>query len=258
MRGAASSFGITTSITVKTFAAPSFAKVFTYDYQMTTSQASSAMAAFQSFVQTNIPAELGMEINMGKGNTRGSISFSLAGAWYGAQGSALNNTLAPLLAQLPKPQSVSFTGNGTYIDSVRVLSGTPLNTSSGPDETDTFYAKSLITPSGQPMTAAAISAYINYLATTGFDSSTVSCIVVYCLSLNSDCIRRAGSLRSNSTAALIPRSTLFLLIRPPSSNVTRFSRSNSTPHPPTFNLPIPALASLSSMVRFFLRTSAVI
>jgi hypothetical protein len=251
MRGAASSFGITTSITVQTFAAPSFAKVFEYDYQMTTSQASSAMAAFQSFVQTDIPAELGMEINMGSGDSRGSISFTLAGAWYGAQGSALNNTLAPLLAQLPKPKNVTFSGNGTYIDSVRVLSETPLDTSSEADETDTFYAKSLMTPSGQPMTAAAISAYINYLATTGFDSAestTVSCTVAYCFCLNFDYFRRIGSLKSNSMAALIPRSILFLLIRPPSSNVIRSSRSSSTPHPSNTRLPIPALASLSLMV----------
>ena len=141
---------------------------------MTSSQASSAISAFQSFAQTNIPPELGMEINMGSGNSRGSVSFELAGAWYGAKGSALNTTLSPLLAKLPKPQSVTLSGNGTYIDSVRVLSGTPLNTASASDETDTFYAKSLITPSGTPMSAAAISAYVNYLATTGFDSSTVS------------------------------------------------------------------------------------
>jgi hypothetical protein len=211
------------------------------------------MAAFQSFVQTNIPAELGMEINMGAGESRGSISFDLSGAWYGAQGSALNNTLAPLLAQLPKPQSVSFSGNGTYIDSVRILSKpTPLDTSSAADETDTFYAKSLITPSGQPMTAAAISAYINYLATTGWDSSqgtTVSCIVNYAFNVNSDCVRRAGSPRSSSMVALIPRSTLFLLIRHHSSNVIHSSHSSSTRHRSTQNLPIPALASLSLMVR---------
>jgi hypothetical protein len=49
-----------------------------------------------------------------------------------------------------------------------------LNTSSAPDDPNTFYTKSLMTPSGAPMSNAAITSFVAYMANQGFSSDTVS------------------------------------------------------------------------------------
>ncbi len=43
-----------------------------------------------------------------------------------------------------------------------------------PDNTDTFYAKSLMTPEGAPMSAQALQAFMNVVANEGFTTETVS------------------------------------------------------------------------------------
>ncbi|KAJ7589164.1 glucooligosaccharide oxidase [Mycena floridula] len=168
MRGAASSMGIITSINVTTFPVPTFAKIFQYEYNLDYNTAAAAMVSFQTFAQSNIPPELGAEINLGQGSKTGTVYFSFSGGWYGAQ-SLMNSTLAPFVNKLPKPTKVTFSGDGTYISSVSVLGG-GLSTTA-PDETDTFYAKSLMTPSSAPPTLAAWTAFMKYLATDGFSST---------------------------------------------------------------------------------------
>lgn len=174
MRGSAGSFGVTTSIKVKTFPAPPSATVFQYNWDLSVTDASNGITAFQTFVQTNIPPEFGAEINLGKGSSSGKVSFTLVGGWYGAA-SKLNATISPLLAKLPKNPKTSL-NVGTYINSVKALAGSQsLDTSTAPDVHDTFYAKSLMTPASSPMSPAAIKAFMNYLAHEGFASTTVSC-----------------------------------------------------------------------------------
>ena len=156
---------------MQTFPVPTYAKVFQYQWQMTAAVAAKALGTLQSFVQTNIPPQLGLEINLGRGNTNGQVSFELSGAWYGAQ-SAMTSALQPLLVKLPTPSSSTLSGNGTYIDSVSVLGGKGLlNTHSTPDSTDTFYAKSLMIPS---LNANAWTSFTKYLATAGFTTDLVS------------------------------------------------------------------------------------
>lgn len=138
---------------------------------MNVADASKSITAFQSFVQTNIPAQFGAEINLGKGSTKGKVSFSLTGGWYGPA-SGLTGVLDPLLQQMPKGPKITLKP-GSYIDSVMYLAGGSLDTTSKPDIHDTFYAKSLMTPESSPMPAAAINAFVTYLANTGFTSNTV-------------------------------------------------------------------------------------
>ncbi len=179
MRGAASSFGIITSIDVKTFATPSFATIYEYDWQLDYSTAAAALAQFQQFALTDIPSELGAEINIGKGNTEGSVYFSLTGGWYGESRDALQSALAPFLASMPWA-SVQYSGNGTYIGTIEALGNGVVNTKvAGPDSTDTFYAKSLMTPEGQPMTLDAFQAFTKYLAYNGYASNTVRLLFTY-------------------------------------------------------------------------------
>ncbi|KAJ7725250.1 hypothetical protein B0H14DRAFT_3002972 [Mycena olivaceomarginata] len=171
IRGASPSFGIVTSVEVQTFPAPASATVFQYGWDnMDITTASNAIASFQTFATTNIPPEFGAELVFGAGSSKGHISVGLTGAWYGAA-SSLDATLAPYLKTLPTPSS-STISPGSYINSVAVLAGQPLNTASAPEQADTFYTKSLMTPSGSPMSTAAITAFVTYMANQGFTSDT--------------------------------------------------------------------------------------
>jgi len=120
---------------------------------------------FQTFVQSNIPPQFGAEIDLGQGSAPGTVYFSLVGGWYGPK-SQLANVLSPLLAQLPKDPEVNLK-TGTYLNSVAVLGEDSLDT------TDTFYAKSLMTPQSSPMSKKAIKAFMLYLANQGYSSSLV-------------------------------------------------------------------------------------
>ncbi|GLB42541.1 putative oxygen-dependent FAD-linked oxidoreductase family protein [Lyophyllum shimeji] len=170
LRGSASSFGITTSIEVTTFAAPPSATIFQYAWDLNVTAAANGIAAFQSFVQTNIPPHFGGEINLVRGPTAGTVTFTLLGGWY-APVDGLNATLAPFMRQMPRaPRTTVQTG--TYLDSAVVLAGGSLDTKSKPDGHDTFYAKSLMTPEGSPISHGAIVAFVTYLAKQGFASKT--------------------------------------------------------------------------------------
>lgn len=173
LRGASSSLGIVTSIHANTFAAPSSATVFQYTWDLSASAASSALLAFQTFVQSsNLPLAFAAELVLGAGSSKGRINFGVTGGWYGPA-NQYAGVIAPLLAVLPTPGWSQVTP-GTYIASVTNLGGLGrLNTTGKPDETDTFYAKSLMTPANSPISSVASTAFMNYLANQGFGTNTV-------------------------------------------------------------------------------------
>ncbi|PPQ74535.1 hypothetical protein CVT24_000103 [Panaeolus cyanescens] len=167
MRGAGSSFGITTSITVRTFPAPSQGTIFSFNWQFTADQAAVALGKFQDFVlHSNFPPEIGAEIVLTPGAVQGNVSMGLAGGWYGPV-DQLNSTLAPFMAVMPPPRTSSF-DIGDYLHSAINLAGGSLDTMSAPDGTDTFYAKSLMTPQSSPMSDGALKAFMSVLANEGF------------------------------------------------------------------------------------------
>jgi len=171
IRGASPSFGIVTSIEVQTFPAPASAIVFQYGWDsLNITAASRAIASFQEFAKTSIAPEFGAELVFSAGPSSGHVAFGLTGAWYGAPAN-FNATVAPYLKTLPAPSWQTITP-GSYINSVSVLAGQPLNTSTAAENGDTFYEKSLMTPEGSPMSAAAIQAFVTYMAVQGFSSST--------------------------------------------------------------------------------------
>ncbi|KAF5365881.1 hypothetical protein D9757_011047 [Collybiopsis confluens] len=172
LKGAAPSFAITTSIEVNTFAAPSYAIVMEYTWEnMDYKTAGKAMYSFQNFSLSGPAAPFAGELVLGRGSRQGSVTFGFTAAWYGKKGSAIP-TIQPWLDVMPTPSSSKLVGNGSYIDSVSQLSESPLDTSSGPDATDTFYAKSIMTPEGDPMTLEACTSFMQYLSTKGFSSNT--------------------------------------------------------------------------------------
>ncbi|KAF8181924.1 glucooligosaccharide oxidase [Mycena galopus ATCC 62051] len=172
IRGASPSFGIVTSIEVQTFPAPPSAIVLEYIWDdLDISTAADSITSFQTFAATDVPPELGAELLFTKGSSSGKVNLQLNGAWYGAP-ELFNATFAPYLNTLPATSSANIFP-GSYIDSVVTLASPQgLNTSAAPDESDTFYTKSLMTPSAAPMSAAAIEAFATYMTTEGFSTTT--------------------------------------------------------------------------------------
>ncbi|KAH9480021.1 Chitooligosaccharide oxidase [Psilocybe cubensis] len=172
LRGAAGSFGITTSITFKTYPVPSSATIIGYNWDLTAAAAADALGRFQTYATSNnIPATFGPELTFSKGSAQGRVTFSLGGGFYGPA-SQLDAILSPFLSQMPASPGGGRT-TGSYINSVASLTGgLPLNTASGPDRRDTFYAKSLMTPQSAPIADAARKAFFNYLANDGFNANT--------------------------------------------------------------------------------------
>ncbi|KAF8955654.1 glucooligosaccharide oxidase [Flammula alnicola] len=170
MRGSGASFGIATSITVQTFAAPPTATIFSYNWQFTAAGAAAALSSYQDFVLTaNLPPEFGAEIVLTRGNVQGHVTVGLAGGWY-APLDQLNATLKPFFDRMPPPRAESF-DTGDYLHSAVNLAGGSLDTTSQPDNTDTFYAKSLMTPESQPMSDRALEALMEVIANEGFTTS---------------------------------------------------------------------------------------
>ncbi|KAF9062895.1 hypothetical protein BDP27DRAFT_1335970 [Rhodocollybia butyracea] len=173
LKGAAPSFAITTSIEVNTFAAPTYAIVMEYswsdvDYQT----AGSYLYSFQNFSLSGPASPFAGELVLSRGSQEGLVTFAFTGAWYGDEGSAIP-AIQPWLDVMPPPSSSSLVGNGSYIDSVAQLAQpTSLDTSEATESTDTFYAKSITTPEGEPMTLEACTAFMEYLANQGFSSNT--------------------------------------------------------------------------------------
>lgn len=167
LRGAAPSFGITTSIEVKTFAAPSSATVYSYVWDLDVATAAAGLGSFQKYAQADAPSELGAEITLGKGSNKGRVYFQLIGVWYGTGN--LDDVLKPLLDDLPGGPQIEL-NPGSYIQSVEKLAGGSLDVSA-PDTTDTFYAKSLMTPEDSPMSNDSMNAFMCYLANEGYDTN---------------------------------------------------------------------------------------
>ena len=160
--------------------------------------AANALGSFQTFVQSGISAQFGPEIMLTKGSTQGRVVFSLGGGWYGPT-NRLDAVIAPFLSTMLPPRD-SGRNVGSYLNSVASLTGgLPLNTASGPDTHDTFYAKSLTTPQVSPISDAARRAFMTYLANAGFTADSVSLFSLgqRCWLLTFLC--RAGSSRLNFT-----------------------------------------------------------
>ncbi|TEB26805.1 glucooligosaccharide oxidase [Coprinellus micaceus] len=170
IRGAAPSFGIVTQTTVQTLPKLSSATVYQYGWNLNVAAATSALDVYQQYSLTaTIPKELGIEVVLAPGDTRGTVSFMVLGAWYGAA-NTFNATIKPLLDKLPKPLWTTF-DVGDYRNSLKNLAGGSIDTFE-PNGHDTFYAncKSLITPKNAPLTAQAERAFITYLTNQGFDT----------------------------------------------------------------------------------------
>ncbi|KAJ3515601.1 hypothetical protein NMY22_g14413 [Coprinellus aureogranulatus] len=168
-RGAASSFGIVTKTTMSTIPAPNSTTVYEYGWTMNIADASAAYASYQSFSLSNaVPPELGIELIIGRGSSRGTVTLTFYGVWYGAA-NKFDAAITPLLNAMPRKADWNSKKVGTYLASLVNLAGGSLSVD-GPNGHDTSYVKSLTTPTGQPVTAVAQKAFVTYLANQGFDT----------------------------------------------------------------------------------------
>ncbi|OAV99593.1 hypothetical protein PTTG_09620 [Puccinia triticina 1-1 BBBD Race 1] len=174
LRGAGSSFGIMTAMRFRTQPAPSQATNFVYEWTLDVGEFSNALIQLQIFCMSELPAQLGLESNLGKGEGgSGKLYLDLTGVWYGAE-NVLANVIRPFLSQMPTPAKKSVKTTSWIASLKGTADGQPLSTS-GVDlrkEHDMFYAKSLTTPQSTPMSNSSILAFSKYLANQGHKSNT--------------------------------------------------------------------------------------
>ncbi|KIJ36190.1 Glucooligosaccharide oxidase [Sphaerobolus stellatus SS14] len=220
MRGAGPSFAITTAIHVQTYPAPSTTTIFGFDWDLSAADALSALTRYQTFGQTNLPKELSLQVTLQKGSSSGRLTFSFGGGYYGPTAN-VDGLLAPFMSQMPTPND-GGKNSGDYLNSLNALAGgMPLNTAAGPDTHDTFYVKSLLTPASSPLSTAALTNFIFYLAFDGFTTQAGWFIQIDLFGGQNSTITSAG-VDSNAFAH---RNSLFLF------QLYAYAPSHNPPYP---------------------------
>jgi len=181
IRGSSASFGIITSISVRTHPIPSGGTFFFLFWDMDIPNASSTFSLWQSFaLSSSLPTTFGGELAILKGSAYGRVQVAFLGSYFGSADQAeFNKTVEPFLSGLPEPDvslgSTLVSGSWIKVLAAGAAPTGVLNTTmGGKDANDTFYAKSLMTPQDVPLTEEAMGALMEYLGTEGFESNTVS------------------------------------------------------------------------------------
>ncbi|BGP18082.1 hypothetical protein JCM10213_006527 [Rhodosporidiobolus nylandii] len=161
LNGAAPNFGIVTSYYIQAHHAPANAVIFSYTYtDPSTTIAATAFHSYEQYANLSAPANLGI------GATIGAGSLEISGVWYGPE-AEFGAVIQPLKDELP-PSVDESVNSFTWIESAQQLAGNQdLNTmGQGLLSRDTFYAKSLMTPSTIPLDIEVIEKFFDYLWTT--------------------------------------------------------------------------------------------
>lgn len=129
--------------------------------------------AFQNYGANNAPPQLGIHPELG------DDYFAISGVYYGSQ-SSFTTAIQPLLNAVPQKASSSSIQTYDWLGILTQLAGTdgPLNTSTKADESDTFYAKSLMVDESAPLTEAALTSFFQYLYGPGKSTDTSWFILV--------------------------------------------------------------------------------
>ena len=171
LRGAADSFGIVTTFYLQTQPAPT--SVINWSFSIPNMFKSAATSAnyllhIQNFAQNAsiVDRKLGMGMYMdGSG-------FSISGTYFGTLDNFNNKIKPELLRTLPAPTSSSATSM-TWIQSLTALAnGQPLQQpTTGYDQHDDFFAKSLVVPTSGQLSLATWTAYFDYMIKNGVNSA---------------------------------------------------------------------------------------
>lgn len=171
------------------------------------SSAASIVQKWQDFSSSSsLPAAFGGTFNVFKGSKANTISLSLTATYIGSQDEFLS-VISSLVNGLPTPSSKKVTSQN-WKATLQLLAGNQnLDTSQASDYTDTFYAKSLMTPASNPMTASAIGSWMNYISTTGYSSKTNWFIQIELYGGANSAINKVAA----DATAFVHRSSLFTI-----------------------------------------------
>ncbi|EAU90814.2 hypothetical protein CC1G_09291 [Coprinopsis cinerea okayama7 len=166
--------GIVVSTTVRTFAVPPSATIFSVSYpNLGISQATTALLHYQRWSRRpDIPKAIGLQAVLTRGSESGKVGFGFSGGWYApvsSDGLDLNRTLKPLVDGIGvEPTRVNF-DSGDYVHSAENLAGGSLDTTQ-PGGRDTFYAKSLVIPEDEGLREGTVREFVTVFATQGFET----------------------------------------------------------------------------------------
>ncbi|GAA6031367.1 hypothetical protein JCM8097_005626 [Rhodosporidiobolus ruineniae] len=157
LNGAAPNFGVVTSYYLQAHHAPVNAVVFSYTYTSpSTTIAATALHSYEQFANLSAPANLGMITNIGVD------TLSVTGVWYGPR-AEFDQVIQPLKDELP-PSFDESVQEKDWIGAQAQLAGDPLDTQGKMLQSrDTFYAKSLMTPSTIPIDITVWESFLDYL-----------------------------------------------------------------------------------------------
>ncbi|GAA6004214.1 hypothetical protein JCM10207_002486 [Rhodosporidiobolus poonsookiae] len=160
LNGAAPNFAIVTSYYIQASHQPANTVVFSYTYTSpSTVNAATAFHSFEQFGNLSAPANLGVFA------TIGVDSLEIKGVWYGPRGE-FDQVIQGLTDELPPGYDASV-NEMSWIDATKNLAGDSLDTQGKMLQSrDSFYAKSLMTPSTIPLDVAVIEKFIDYLWTS--------------------------------------------------------------------------------------------
>ncbi|KAF9038014.1 glucooligosaccharide oxidase [Panaeolus papilionaceus] len=178
LRGASSSFGIVTSMKVKTFPVPPTVTNMQYAWDMSTDEATSAVLDWQAFsLASTTPANIGAYLVLMRGSAKGRVALSFMGGYFGPNRN-FDKIVQPLFKNYPSGGLRNATAM-SYVDAAFLFGqmGT-LNTTVIPEASNTLYAKSLMTPQETPMTREAVGSLIEYLGDVGFTADFIWAIEI--------------------------------------------------------------------------------
>jgi hypothetical protein len=162
LRGAGDSFGIVTTFYIQTEAAPTDGIVyFQYSIPDTYTSAATAASIFLHLQDFALNTSV-VDRNIGFGVYMTGSAFSISGTFFGTLDN-FTSTIAPeLLRTLPAPSSQNVQ-TMAWLDAQVQLGGEPLATPLNYTAHDSFFAKSLVTPTESPLTEAGLEAFFQYI-----------------------------------------------------------------------------------------------
>ena len=173
VRGSGASFGIVTSFVFATEPVPPLGgTTFQFTWDLPPAEASSALASFQDFVTGDMPSTLGGEIVLMRGSAHGNVSFQFFGVhWDDPE--TFEDTVSPFVSQFRTPDNTTMT-QGDWMTVLKAWVYGDMDTATGVHPHDNFYAKSVMVPEATGLSQASMDAFIEYLATDGYDTELVS------------------------------------------------------------------------------------
>ena len=172
MRGDAADFGIVITFYLQTQPAPD--KVVNWQYNLPSMfhDAIASAVVFQHIQDFALNASV-VDRNLGLGVYLDGNTFYISGTYFGDL-ATFNDKIAPeLLRGLPEP-SWTNTHSLSWLDSLTALANyQPLQQpTTGYNVHDDFFAKSVVTPSAHPLTAAALNSYFQYIIQNGVNNNS--------------------------------------------------------------------------------------